>query len=30
MDYYQEIGITDRFSESEINWHSSFKEALAI
>ncbi len=30
MDYYQEIGITDRFSESELNWHSSFKEALAI
>lgn len=30
MDYYQEIGITDRFYESELNWHSSFKEALAI
>ena len=30
MDYYVEIGITDRFSESELKWHSSFKEALAI
>ncbi|HNX22783.1 MAG TPA: hypothetical protein PKG60_01965 [Spirochaetota bacterium] len=30
MDYYQEIGITDRFAESELNWHSSFREALAI
>ncbi len=30
MDYYQEIGLIDRFSESELNWHSSFKEALAI
>ena len=30
MDYYQEIGITDRFSESELKWHSSFREALAI
>jgi len=30
MDYYQEIGLTDRFSESELSWHSSFKEALAI
>ena len=30
MDYYQEIGITDRFFESELKWHSSFREALAI
>ena len=30
MDYYQEIGIADRFSESELNWHLSFREALAI
>jgi len=30
MDYYREIGITDRFSESELKWHSSFREALAI
>ena len=30
MDYYLEIGITGRFSESELSWHSSFKEALAI
>ena len=30
MDYYQEIGLIDRFSESELSWYSSFKEALAI
>lgn len=30
MDYYHEIGLTGRFSESELKWHSSFKEALAI
>jgi hypothetical protein len=30
MDYYLELGISDRFSESEFKWHSSFSEALAI
>ncbi len=30
MDYYREIGITGNFFESELNWYSSFKEALAI
>ncbi len=30
MDYYLEIGINGRFTESELKWHSSFKEALAI
>jgi len=30
MDYYHEMGISDKFSESELKWHSSFREALAI
>jgi len=30
MDYYLELGITDNFYESELNWYSSFREALAI
>ncbi|MCL1833366.1 MAG: hypothetical protein FWG49_02585 [Leptospirales bacterium] len=30
MNYYSELGIADRFFESELNWHSSFSEALAV
>ena len=30
MNYYIEMGIVDRFSESELKWHSSFSEALAV
>ena len=30
MDYYHEMGITDMFTESEMKWHLSFNEALAI
>ncbi|MCL1864867.1 MAG: hypothetical protein FWF73_03550 [Spirochaetes bacterium] len=30
MNYYKEMGIADRFSESELKWHSSFSEALAV
>lgn len=30
MDYYLELGINGEFSDSELYWHSSFKEALAI
>ena len=30
MSYYTEIGIADRFFESELKWHSSFSNALAV
>jgi sulfur relay (sulfurtransferase) DsrC/TusE family protein len=30
MNYYTEIGIADRFFESEMKWHSSFSDALAV
>jgi hypothetical protein len=30
MSYYTEIGIVDRFFESEIKWHSSFSNAFAV
>ena len=30
MNYYTEIGIVDRFFESELKWHSSFSNALAV
>jgi len=30
MDYYTEMGLVDRFLESELKWHSSFSEALAV
>jgi hypothetical protein len=26
MDYYIELGITDRFTETEMSWYSDFKE----
>ena len=30
MNYYKEMGIIDGFFESELMWHSSFSEALAV
>jgi hypothetical protein len=30
MDYYKELGIADRFFESELKWHSSFIDARAV
>jgi len=30
MSYYTEMGIADRFFESELKWHSSFSEAFAV
>lgn len=30
MDYYTEMGISNRFTEAEMAWHSSFGEAIAI
>lgn len=30
MDYYLELGINGEFTDSELYWHSSFKEAAAI
>ncbi|MCP4132779.1 MAG: hypothetical protein GY754_17570 [bacterium] len=29
-DYYQDIGITDKFSEAEIRWYSPFREAMVV
>lgn len=30
MDYYLELGINGEFTDSELYWHTSFKEAVAI
>ena len=30
MDYFLELGINGEFTDAELYWHSSFKEALAI
>ncbi|NLV66533.1 MAG: hypothetical protein GXY14_02545 [Spirochaetes bacterium] len=30
MDYFLELGINGEFTDSELYWHSSFKEAMAI
>ena len=30
MDYYLELGIADKFLESETSWYSSFKEAMVM
>ena len=30
MDYYKDMGLVDRFFESELKWHSSFIDARAV
>ncbi len=30
MDYYIDLGLKNRFTEAEMIWHSSFKEAMAM
>ncbi len=30
MDYFTEMGVTNRFNETELLWYSSFKDAEAI
>ena len=30
MNYYKEMGLVDGFFESELKWHASFSDALAV